>query len=261
MNPLLEEARLLRAKKDLGQHFLVDQPTLAHTAQLAVTEPDQPVLEIGPGPGFLTQFLLQAGAIVTAVELDPRMVRYLHKKFRTQPNLTVVQGDILHYPGLADFHGAIAGNIPYQITAPLLRVLCGSLSHPNPARFQVSRITLLVQREVAERLAATPGHKAYNPLTIATQLWYDVALHRHVPARLFVPPPKVESAVITLTPRPEPRVTVADWARYERVVKTAFSQRRKKLRNTLPQTELVAAGIDPDLRPEALSIEDFARLC
>ncbi len=233
------------------------------------------ILEIGPGAGFLTERLVPKAGKVIAVELDRYMAEYMRRKFpiASNPNFQVVEQDILKF----DFDTVpvpkfkVVGNLPYQITSKIMFLLAGEIDQPvYPLRERISQLTVMVQKEVAERIAAEPGQRAYNPLSIALQFWFEPHLDFLVPARDFCPPPKVESAVVTLIPRPEPLVQVNDMALFGKLIKAAFSQKRKTIRNSLLgasfasgavlDTVFEAVGVNPSLRAEAISIVTFGEL-
>lgn len=272
-NPLREEARRLRLKKRFAQHFLTDRGVLDRIAATLELQPDETVLEIGPGAGFLTERLLAQAGSVVAVELERKMVAYLASKFHAEDRLTLIGEDILRFDPMTieAERLKIVGNLPYNITSPILFHLCGELqTTEHPLRQRMERLVIMVQREVGERITARPGQKAYNQLTVAVQMWFDARLDFLVPAHSFYPPPKVESAVLTLTPRTAPRADVADLARFGALVRAAFSQKRKTVRNALLgaqfappdvlDTMFTTADVDPGLRAEAISIEAFGSL-
>lgn len=244
--------------KSLGQHWLTDQPTLQAIVDEAALKPDDEVLEIGPGPGALTQQLVQRARHVTAVEFDPRLATTLPKRVPAQ-NLTVIHGDILHFDltQLPKEYKVVA-NLPYYITNKIVRLL---LESPNPPQLA----TLLVQKEVAERMAAPPG--AMSILSVATQFYTTVHLGPVVPAALFTPPPQVDSQVITLTRRRAPLFADCDPKLYFRVVRAGFAERRKKLRSslsgglhldkTMVDTLLQRAHVLPDARAQELMLDDW----
>lgn len=272
-NILLEEARRLRLKKRFSQNFMINEAVLERiTERMALSEQDT-VLEIGPGAGFLTEKLLETSAQVTAVELDPRMCRHLREKFTGHPRLQLVEQDILKF----DFGTIpverlkVVGNLPYQITSKILFLLAGELHQTlYPLRERIGQLTVMVQKEVAERITAVPGQRAYNPLSIAMQFWFDAHLDFIVPSGDFYPPPKVESAVVTLIPRAEPRTSVQDMRQFSKLVRIAFAQKRKTIRNALLGGGFASSavldrifsqtGIDSGLRAEALSIDAFGEL-
>ncbi|MBF0613888.1 MAG: ribosomal RNA small subunit methyltransferase A [Magnetococcales bacterium] len=256
--------RLPATKKKWGQHFLIDD-TIARTIVTASgVKPGDRVVEIGPGPGALTTWLLRTTGEVWAVELDGDLLPHLQQRTAGLGTLHIQQRDILQ----VDFHQlaqqlggelCIVANLPYNISTPLLM-------HCIEQRSAISRMTVMVQTEVAERLAATPGTKAYGALTIPCQLWMSVETLLHVPPTAFHPPPKVQSTVIQLVRRTTPLATPHDPALFMQVVRAAFGQRRKILANALgtlhhaPRSWLTQAHIDPQRRGETLSVAEFANL-
>lgn len=236
---------------------------LAAMVEAASVEQGDNVLEIGPGLGSLTKKLLDAGANVTALEYDDSLVPGLRLRFEAQKNLKVEQGDILKY----DFKNQppnfkIVANIPYYLTSHLLRIL----SEPGPHK--PATASLLVQKEVAQRVCASPG--AMGILSVAVQLMYSASLGRVVPAELFVPQPKVDSQILILSLRPQPMFGEIDNQQFMRLVKAGFSGKRKTLRNSLsaglqldkPVIEklLLVAEIDPGQRAQSLSLDDWHHL-
>jgi 16S rRNA (adenine1518-N6/adenine1519-N6)-dimethyltransferase len=247
-------------KKSLGQHWLRDEHYLQEMVLAADVKNGDNVLEIGPGLGTLTNKLLLAGASVRAVEFDKELIPFLQKKFVNKA-VIIESADILNY----NFNSLPAGykvvaNIPYYLTSNLLRILCETPNH-------FSEGALLVQKEVAERVCAAPGDMSI--LSVSVQLFCDVRLGNVVPAGLFEPPPKVDSQILILKHLGNPRFEV-DTKRFFKLVKAGFSERRKKLRSSLsgglgivkPEAEelLHKAGIDPNLRAQALSLTDWHKL-
>lgn len=233
----------------LGQHFLIRGSILAKIAQSACPEREPLVIEIGPGKGALTEHLLQRADRVVAVEVDPYLVHYLRHKFRDAPNLTVVENDVLK-TDLAQWGPAvIAGNLPYYITSPILEKVFSTGD-------AWKRGVFLMQKEVAERLAAAPGSRDYGYLTVQTQLFSDPELLFAVSRSAFQPPPKVESAVVRLTPR----TPLPDAAAFLRFVGVCFHLKRKTLRNNLRTAYdpvLVDALPEGPKRAEQLSGEEL----
>ena len=250
---------MVRPKKHLGQHFLAD-PNIARRIVAALRLPDgvRQVLEIGPGMGVLTQYLLEDTDYQTSVvEIDAESVAYLQTHY---PALTgrIYETDFLKQDLGALFPGqplAIIGNFPYNISSQIFfRVLA--------QRQQVREVVGMLQQEVAERLAEPPGSKTYGILSVLLQAYYDIEYLFEVPAHVFVPPPKVESAVIRLTRNATERLN-CDEKLFFRVVKQAFQTRRKTLRNALKSFGLPAeATTDPvfDQRAEQLGVAEFVRL-
>mgnify|MGYP002624412443 FL=1 len=255
----------LRAKKALGQNFLLDLNLTAKIARAAGDLTGADVLEIGPGPGGLTRGLLAEGARkVLAVEKDARCLPALQQIAAAYPGrLEVVQGDALETEPLAHLTPPIkvVANLPYNIgTELLVRWLTPPVWPPY-----WQSLTLMFQREVARRIVASPGSKAYGRLAVLAQWRCDARIVMDLPPGAFTPPPKVASAVVHLTALPRPRYP-ADPAVLNRVVATAFNQRRKMLRAALkgigrdPVALLEAAGIDPTARAEEVPLERFCAL-
>lgn len=247
--------------KSLGQHWLRDRDVLAHIADCADIALDDTVLEIGPGLGTLTSELLRRAKNVVAVEFDAELARKLPGQFPGK-NLTVVQSDILAFD-LSQLPAGykVVANVPYYITSKIVQLLMTATNKPSVA-------VLLVQKEVAERLAARPGDMSI--LAISAQLFAEVSLGDVVPAAFFTPPPKVDSQVVILRTRTESPLGDLDEKAFFKVVKAGFSAKRKKLRSSLAgglgvskeQVEelLHQATISPDDRAESLSIDDWMRL-
>lgn len=248
-------------KKSLGQHWLTDSQALEAITEAAEIKQSDTVLEIGPGLGHLTQYLLDQAAHVIAVEVDETLASSLKSKF-TGRNLTLHRGDILKFD-LEQLPMAykVVANIPYYLTSNLMQVLAEST---NPPKMMV----LLVQKEVAERLAAKAG--AMSVLAVSVQLYYDVELGLKVPAKLFDPPPKVDSQAVILHRHVKPLFHDLDTKKFFRLVKAGFSERRKKLRSSLAgglnmsreetDTLIKSAGIDPNLRAQELSLDQWYKL-
>jgi 16S rRNA (adenine1518-N6/adenine1519-N6)-dimethyltransferase len=252
----------LAARKSLSQNFLLDINLTRRIARAAAPLDHAAVIEIGPGPGGLTRALLLEGARhVTAIERDPRCIAALGELAAVfSGRLMVVEGDalLLDPAELTPAPRKIVANLPYNIaTVLLLRWL------PSVAGYE--SLTLMFQKEVAQRLAAAPRSKAYGRLSVMTQWLCEVRLLFDIPPRAFVPAPKVTSTVVQLLPRPAPLGACA-FGDLERVVAAAFGQRRKMLRQSLkslwpePEPRLLAAGIAPTARAEELSVEQFSAL-
>lgn len=249
----------VRPKKALGQHFLTDQGVAQ--AIVAALRSRGPVLEIGPGTGVLTRYLLQDPALqLKVVEIDTESVRYLLEHYpRLAPNLyeaDFLQMDLQRlFPD--DGHFALIGNFPYNISSQIFfKVL--------DTRERIPEVVCMIQKEVAERLAAGPGTKTYGILSVLLQAWYDIEYLFTVGEGAFVPPPKVKSAVIRLT-RNDRATLACDEDLFKKVVKTTFNQRRKTIRNSLKPI-LASFQTLPsyipylDARPEQLSVEEFVEL-
>ncbi|MEX2455051.1 MAG: 16S rRNA (adenine(1518)-N(6)/adenine(1519)-N(6))-dimethyltransferase RsmA [Rhodospirillaceae bacterium] len=254
----------LAARKALGQNFLLDLNVTRRIARAAGPLGDAAILEVGPGPGGLTRALLQEGAAqVIAIERDGRCVSALQDLAAVAGGrLTVIEGDALEIDigALAERYGRlrVVANLPYNVATPLL---IGWLRQTE----LFDRFVLMFQKEVADRLAAAPGGKAYGRLAVAAQWRCRVRPLFNLPSRAFVPAPKVDSTVIELVPREAP-LAPADPDRLEKVVAAAFGQRRKMLRASLrtvfsqPEDVLRNCGIDPEARAETLEIAQFCAL-
>jgi 16S rRNA (adenine1518-N6/adenine1519-N6)-dimethyltransferase len=258
---------VLRAKKRLGQHFL--QPVWADRVVQAIDpRSTDRFLEIGPGPGALTERLAPRVAHLTAVELDREMVAALRPK--VPANVSLVERDFLDYDlTLTGSHGShelrVAGNLPYNVSSPILF----RLLRARREGIALSDATLMVQREVADRIEGQPGTKDYGTLAIFVQLRASVRRLLTLPPGAFRPIPKVHSAVLRLDFR-QPEVTMEDEATFERLVRSIFTQRRKTLlnalkpfaeeRDVLPRDAVAAARLDGSRRPETLQLAELARL-
>ena len=247
--------------KSLGQHWLKDRAALGYIADCAELTFEDTVLEIGPGLGTLTSELLRRSKKVVAVEFDEELARKLPAQF-PGTNLEVVTGDILSFDlSKLPTDYAVVANVPYYITSKIVQMLMTSTNKPKTA-------VLLVQKEVAERLAAKPGNLSI--LGVSAQLFADVELGQIVKSDMFTPPPKVDSQVVIMKIRKTPLLTDVSEEDFFRVVKAGFSAKRKKLRSSLSgglkiskeQTEVLLkeAKISPDVRAEALSLDDWVQL-
>jgi len=246
----------MRARKRFGQHFLTDQSVLARIAAAVDPGESDKLLEIGPGHAALTELLYPAAGRMVAVEIDRDLIAMLRARF---PELEVVNTDILKLdlgPLLADGDWRLVGNLPYNISSPLLVKLYGHLECVRDMHF-------MFQRELAERLAAEPGTKDWGRLSVLTQYHCNVQPLFDVPPEAFSPPPRVHSQVIRLWPREEkPDV---DLTALTDVLRTAFSSRRKRLSNALKSFELdweilEAKGVSQGVRPDQLSVKDFVNI-
>ncbi len=255
----------LRAKKSWGQNFVGDEHVLDDIARLAAPRAGGRVVELGAGLGHLTVRLLARGAVVTAVERDRDMARVLRGELGDRITLLEADAARLDYAALAAAGPlAVVGNLPYHLTSPILFDLLDQAG-------QVDRAVFLLQREVAERLAASPGEKDWGVLSVFLQREAEVSVERIVPPGAFFPPPRVHSAVVHVAFRPPaPAAAVLDPARFRALVKAGFAQRRKTLGNALkagkvaPPEALAAAlaatGLDPGRRGETLTVEEWAAL-
>ena len=280
----------LKADKNLGQNFLVEESVVNRIAKTAELTPEDTVLEIGPGIGTLTQALAMTGASVVSVELDKRLIPVLQETVGAYKNVRIVQGDILkvNIPEIiaevkadrktADAAGEVAeaeseikqsdtfkvcANLPYYITTPIIMYLLEQ-------KLPLERLVVMVQKEVAERMTAGPGGREYGAISVAMQYYTEPKIAFIVKAGSFLPAPKVDSAVLVCKRRSTPPVDVPDEKTFFKVVAAAFSVRRKMLNNSLKnmgglngeqvKAWLDRAGIDGRRRAETLSLEEFAML-
>ncbi len=248
-----------RPRKRFGQNFLHDQGVLHRIDQAIRPKPADQIVEIGPGLGALSQYLIAGAGEINAVELDRDLIEPLSERFGEQ--ITLHNSDALKF----DFCSLapegeklrIIGNLPYNISTPLL-------FHLFEQRECIEDMHFMLQQEVVDRIVAAPGSKSYGRLSIMAQYYCQTESLFHVPPGAFNPPPKVHSAIIRLIPHANHPVEVKDFKQFEAVIRQAFSQRRKTIRNTLKKLitaeELTALGIDPTMRPEQLNIEQFAKI-
>lgn len=255
------------AKKRFGQNFLRDKNLLARIVRTARVNSGERVMEIGPGAGALTEALLDAGALVTAIEADRDLYGLLDEKFGANPGFELIRSDVLKV-SFADISRAygqrlkVVSNIPYNITGPLIIKLLDE-------RASFTSLVLMLQKEVAHRLAASPSTKEYGALTVMVRAYFDVKIEFNVSRNLFFPRPRVDSSVVSFAVLDEPRVPLDEEKAFRRVAKGAFSHRRKMLLNSLASLgagkdavtgALSAAAIDPLRRGETLDIGEFLRL-
>jgi len=258
----------LTPRKRWGQHFLVDRNILNKVVRAAELEKGDVILEIGPGMGEMTLALARQVSKVIAVEIDRELVKILKEKTADFSNIIVIEGDILKISFEELYRQGhqqlkVVANLPYQISTPLLFRFTES-------KHLFSTLTLMLQREVAERMIASPGGKDYGPLSVFTQSVSDLFIQFYIKPSAFFPPPKVESAVIHMVWKERPLVREEEEGWFKKVVKGCFGYRRKRLINALRHADLVLPedlekriekiGIDSQRRPETLTIQEFARL-
>ncbi len=250
-----------RPRKRLGQHFLHDPGFVQRILDAVDPQPTEHVVEIGPGLGALTRDLLRRVGHLDVVELDRDVVPHLRAACAGLGELAVHRADAVHFD-FAALRGAgpplrVVGNLPYNVSTPLLFHLLDQIDH-------ITDMHVMLQKEVVQRLAASPGNGDYGRLSIMVQCQCRVERLFNVPPAAFRPPPRVDSAVARLRPHAAPPVRLADPAVFKHLVTQAFSQRRKTLRNALrgilDTEQIQAQGLDPGLRPEVLSLEAYARL-
>lgn len=267
-----DRARYFRTKKRLGQNFLVDGEVIQDIIDFANITPEDTVVEIGPGVGFVTEQLVKYAKRVIAIELDEEAIAEL-KKLKA-PNLEIIHNDILKtdLSSLCEEKFKVVANIPYYITSPIIAHLLGEVDDlDNKNRRKIKDIILMVQEEVARRMAADENSqgKQYGLLTILSQFWADVKILRLVGRKCFYPAPKVNSALVKLDVRTEPKLKLSDYTHFRKTVKAAFSQRRKTVKNCLLSSGFLKENIskalsnlelDENIRGEKLSIEMLGKL-
>lgn len=253
----------IKMSKKLGQNFLIKRGIVDEIVHAAELMPGEPVLEVGPGIGTLTQGLAQSGADVTAIELDRRLLDVLDTTLASYDNVRIVHGDVLKLdvPTIMNHKPfKVVANLPYYITTPIIMSLLES-------KLPIKRLVVMVQKEVALRMVAKPGTKDYGALSVAVQYYTEPDIVLDVPPKSFLPAPTVTSSVIRCVLRDKPPVDVIDEKLFFRVVKAGFAQRRKTFSNTMKTTglskdrieELLAkANIDGQRRGETFTLQEFA---
>ncbi|MCA9785093.1 MAG: ribosomal RNA small subunit methyltransferase A [Candidatus Cloacimonetes bacterium] len=264
----------LDPKRSLGQNFLSDPWWIQRIVNAFGLEPQDTVLEIGPGKGVLTNELLKTCGRLIAVEIDDRMVEYLGERFAGSANLELVHQDFLKYPlseVLAGQPVRVIGNLPYHITSSIIgRVLdeIRACQADSGAHARITSFDIMIQKEVGDRICSTHGTKVYGVLSVLAYMLCDVRILLDVPPNAFYPRPKVTSSILRFRPLPAPRYQITDWELFRKVVRAAFNQRRKMLRNSLlpladllPEGFLSQTGLDwLERRPEQLSPLEFTQL-
>lgn len=272
MSDYLQRAKFFRTKKRLGQNFLVNPDVISSIVDFADIQPDDIVLEIGPGIGFVTEQLVKKAARVIAVELDEDAIAVLKKL--DCDNLEIIHQDILKtdLSKFSDKKIKVVANIPYYITSPIIAHLLGEMDDMvNANRNSISSIILMVQEEVARRMVATPESptKEYGLLSILSQFWADCKIVKLVGRKSFYPAPQVNSALVQLNVSETPRLELSDYKHFRRTIKAGFAHRRKTLKNCLLSGGFTKdviekvyriLNIDDNVRGEKLSIEDYGKL-
>lgn len=253
----------IKMSKKLGQNFLIKRGIVDEIVHAAELMPGEPVLEVGPGIGTLTQGLAQSGADVTAIELDRRLLDVLDTTLASYDNVRIVHGDVLKLdvPTIMNHKPfKVVANLPYYITTPIIMSLLES-------KLPIERLVVMVQKEVALRMVAKPGTKDYGALSVAVQYYTEPDIVLDVPPKSFLPAPAVTSSVIRCVLRDKPPVDVIDEKLFFRMVKAGFAQRRKTFSNTMKTTGLskdrieellVKANIDGQRRGETFTLQEFA---
>ena len=258
-------------QKKFGQNFLIDPHVLEKIVDAAEITPEDVVLEIGPGIGTMTQYLCERAGKVVAVEIDRNLIPILKDTLKAYENVEIRNEDILKTDigKIAEEHGGrplkVVANLPYYITTPILMSLLES-------RTPIQSITVMIQKEVADRMMSGPGSKEYGALSLGVQYYSKPELMANVPPNCFIPRPNVGSAVIRLSIYPEPEVAVKDEKLLFRLIRASFNQRRKTLQNGLANSQelsfskeeiaeaIASLGVSPTVRGEALSLAQFAAL-
>lgn len=267
---MIQTKRLLRqsgikARKSLGQHFLIDETVLHTIIEAAHLSSEDTIVEVGPGLGVLTMELARRAGSVIAVELDTRLASLLNRRLSSIANVRVINADILKVSLLQILQGQknykVVANLPYNVTSPVLRYFMEASQKP-------SLMVVMVQKEVGEAIAAGPGKM--SPLSISLQVYSRPKIIAYVPPRSFYPPPKVDSVILRLDMLPEPAVKVADMNGFFEVVRSGFCSPRKQLHNSLARglrvkpseiaLLLKKANIEPQRRAETLSLDEWVRL-
>lgn len=253
----------IKMSKKLGQNFLIKRGIVDEIVHAAELTPGEPVLEVGPGIGTLTQGLAQSGADVTAIELDRRLLEVLDTTLASYDNVRIIHGDVLKLdvPSIMNHKlFKVVANLPYYITTPIIMSLLES-------KLPIERLVVMVQKEVALRMVAKPGTKDYGALSVAVQYYTEPDIVLDVPPKSFLPAPAVTSSVIRCVLRDKPPVDVIDEKLFFRVVKAGFAQRRKTFSNTMKTTGLskdrieellTKANIDGQRRGETFTLQEFA---
>ncbi len=250
-------------KRPLGQNFLNDLSIVQEIVHLASISPGDAVLEIGPGKGVLTQYLLDITNSLTALEIDPKLCRELENKFCDKTNFQLIEADATKFDySSAGARFKVISNLPYYAATHIVKRLIDY-------RSRITDMTVMLQKEVVDRFVANPGQKEYGSLTVFIQFHCQVERLLEIPKTAFSPPPKIDSSLVKLTPRPAPAVEVEDQNTFFKVVNAAFFHKRKMLKNNLKAWEnqfqqdnnkIRLAGIDLARRGETLSMQEFATL-
>ncbi len=266
---LIYRAKKVWAKKKLGQNFFVDPDGLQRIVDAMNISRNDHILEIGFGLAFLTEALAETGAKITGVELDRELIEYSSNRF--QNHVQLVHGDFLEFDldSLSPPVTKIVGNVPYQITSPIIARIFGEIGAPSPWYNNLECVVMTIQREVADRLVAKPGSKQYSHLTVLKDYLFNAEILFTVPPLSFFPVPDVTSSVVRLTPLEKPPISPKDMVLFKRILKAGFKSRRKMLKNNLSflkisENEITSimrnSGINPNGRAEDLSIQQFSKL-
>lgn len=254
---------MITPRKRFGQHFLRDRMIIANIVDVVQIQPDNDLIEVGPGEGVITEPMLRLCRQLIAIELDRDCCAHLRNKLANESHFHLLEADVLSVnftelvQQFAQAQMRIVGNLPYNISTPLLFHLC---QH----RAVISDMHFMLQKEVVDRLSAQPGCKAYGRLSVMIQFYCTVTPLLDIPPHAFFPPPKVDSTFVRLVPYLHSPYPACDEKRFTDIVRLAFAHRRKTLANCLKEVitrdQLLAAGFDPSIRAENLSVSDFVRL-
>lgn len=267
-----ERAKYFKTKKRLGQNFLINGEVIKNILEYSAISPEDTVIEIGPGVGFVTEQLVKIAKKVIAIELDEDAIKELKKL--DAPNLTIIHKDILKtdISELTEEKVKVVANIPYYITSPIIAHLLGEIDDlNNKNRNKITDILLMVQEEVALRMVATEKSpaKQYGLLSLLSQFWADVEIKEFVGRKSFFPAPKVNSALVYLKVREKPLLNLSDYSHFRKTVRAGFAQRRKNLKNCLLNAgfkkenilkAMQVLNLDENTRGEKLSLETFGKL-
>ncbi len=265
----------LQPKKSLGQNFLTDPWWIQRIVGAFGLGSDERVLEIGPGKGVLTEPLLSHAGEVIAVEIDSRMVEHLQTRFAGVDHLKIIHEDFLRYDLAAELGPGplrIVGNLPYHVTSGIIGAVLDVIRHgmADPGRGpRVTGFDIMIQKEVGHRICSPHGNKVYGVLSVLANVLCDVRIALEVPPKAFTPQPKVQSSILHFRPLPGPRYKLSDWDLFRAIVRCAFNQRRKMLRNSLQGASSPLQSEELELldsvllerRPESLSPREFVEVC
>ncbi len=264
MNSLLQRAKAFNTKKSLGQNFLVSEEYLQKIVEAIDAKSSDNILEIGPGIGFLTEQLALSGAQIMAIDLDERAIGHIS----CQDKVKILKADALHFDlNSPNKPYMVVGNLPFNVGTKILLRFIGELDEADWAIKGIDKMVLMFQKEVAERLCAKPSSKAYNPLSLLVQSKSQIEYLFTVPAKCFCPIPKVTAGVVLIKPLENnllQNLSPIERQNFKKIIKTAFSTRRKNLKNALQSLfkpeQLRSLNISPELRPENLTLEDYLKL-
>jgi 16S rRNA (adenine1518-N6/adenine1519-N6)-dimethyltransferase len=244
----------MKAKKSLGQNFLQDESVIYNIVRIIHPQPGEKIIEIGPGQGAITQYLQASEADLQLIELDTDLIPLLEQRYGQKPNVQIHHLDALKLK-LSDGPFKVVGNLPYNISSPLLI----NMLHQHQ---QIKQMVFMLQKEVVQRICASPGEKLFGRLSVMLQHRFDCSSHLDIPPEAFIPRPKVDSQIVQLIPKAQ--VTDVPLEKLESLVKQAFAMRRKTIRNNLKKIisdeQFQQLGIDPSQRPETITVNQYEQL-